>query len=361
MPHIQLTTKVPCDNDVVKRLADGMYTLEHYLSKERQYRIERNIQHIYINNNEQRVLKSQGGLFDTIHMAYNHHINLRLKPDDLWITIAQGVSRYVDQNAEKLRHLFVEHKNKKQLCVEIEPNDWEKTLPMFHDMLQANVKNKEFIDIMTCDFSTSTPVTKAASTICIMASMQKYFDYVVELLCGIPNLILEGTLEDWEKLRSKVVRLKDHKIGLDWWLNALIPIITQFIDAYNGKVDEEFWSHVMTIKESWGSGVNEKITGWINTFYPFTAGGTVRKNLKGEMSRELYPNGLTEVLFELQNDGKTLHFVSGTYGSYFDVQDNSISPVQVWYIQEKTTTTSGLDKSYMTIEKIGGKSCCCFQ
>ncbi len=64
-------------------------------------------------SNKQSVLKqtmTSHGLATAILHAYNHHQHLRLTPDDIWLTIAQGVSRHINYNAEKFRSRFVKKK-----------------------------------------------------------------------------------------------------------------------------------------------------------------------------------------------------------------------------------------------------------
>src|SRR6266516_1528731 len=61
----------------------------------------------------ERTLTSHG-LAAAIFHAYNNHQHLRLTPDDIWLTIAQGVSQHINYNAEKFRYSFVNHEGKKK-------------------------------------------------------------------------------------------------------------------------------------------------------------------------------------------------------------------------------------------------------
>ena len=47
--------------------------------------------------------------------AYNSHEDIILSPDDIWLMICIYFCQYVNENAEQLRHLFVEHEERKQL------------------------------------------------------------------------------------------------------------------------------------------------------------------------------------------------------------------------------------------------------
>jgi len=50
--------------------------------------------------------------------AYNSHEDVILSPDDIWLMVCTAFAKYVNDNAEKLRHLFVDHQDKKTLTVE---------------------------------------------------------------------------------------------------------------------------------------------------------------------------------------------------------------------------------------------------
>lgn len=53
----------------------------------------------------------------TIVMAYNLHYPLVLSPDEVWLTIAQGLATHIRQNSEEMRSKFVDHQDKKNLEV----------------------------------------------------------------------------------------------------------------------------------------------------------------------------------------------------------------------------------------------------
>ena len=56
---------------------------------------------------------------DTLDYAYRDHYPLTLSPDDVWMTLAQSFALHVDQNAEKLRKMFVAHEGKVKINVQL--------------------------------------------------------------------------------------------------------------------------------------------------------------------------------------------------------------------------------------------------
>ncbi|VUC22521.1 unnamed protein product [Clonostachys rosea] len=61
------------------------------------------------------------GFVHGIIRAFEQDLHLVLRPDDIWLAILVQFNFYVNANAEELRHLFVTHKEKKALAVDMCP------------------------------------------------------------------------------------------------------------------------------------------------------------------------------------------------------------------------------------------------
>ena len=48
-----------------------------------------------------RLIESTNGFVTAVMTAYNNHLPLRLKPDDIWINVLLSVSAYIDKHAER--------------------------------------------------------------------------------------------------------------------------------------------------------------------------------------------------------------------------------------------------------------------
>jgi len=125
-------------------------------------------------------------------------------------------------------------------------------------------------------FFTTTSADRVAASVTIMSTLQAYFKYVCCLLCGIPNVTLEGTPEDWEALRRKIDRLPSYDIpGKDQvmskWHKLLCPVLDKFVAAAKGNHDLAFWDRICS-HEGGGSGPSY-VSGWIAVFACFTAKG----------------------------------------------------------------------------------------
>jgi TonB-dependent SusC/RagA subfamily outer membrane receptor len=218
--------------------------------------------------------------------AFASHRAVVLSPDVIWLLISQGFAAHVNLHSEELRDKIVYHQGKKTLEVESPKHllyaadevDWESIFNEFEKQIRSNTKN-QIADIITADFSTTGITEKIASQITLMESVKKYFEYkVMTLGCGIPDITLMGTPDDWRKVREKAQSLKGY--GLDWWIDQLDPILKQFVDASQGVVDNEFWMEMVGSAQfrltgcGMPTGDTElKFDGWFTTFYPYNAYG----------------------------------------------------------------------------------------
>ena len=182
--------------------------------------------------------------------AYKQDRPIVISPDIIWLLISQGFARHITNNSEKFRKDFVNFEGKKELTVIVRNitlgkpnNDWEQVFPQFSEQIASNT-NKELVDILNADFSTTTPTTQIATQITIMESFKNYFDYKVVMLgCGIPKITIEGTTEDWEKVLEKTKYIA--KYDLKWWTSELEPILKEIIKATKGDFKKKFWMNMV--------------------------------------------------------------------------------------------------------------------
>src|SRR3954454_20747154 len=234
----------------------------------------------------ERTLTSHG-LAAAIFHAYNNHQHLRLTPDDIWLTVAQGVSQHINYNAEKFRYMFVNHEGKKEIGINAQDilnfrnsrleGDWPEVVNRLVVATDQAVEKIDIKSLLECDFSTTTKNSLTASRIVLLDTVKAYFSYKFHFACGIPKVTLEGTLEDWTKLQEKVFKLRQLNLDMDFWLDRLDPVICKLIETYNGEIDEDFWAKIVTSK-SFGSGGSSTVGGWMSAFYPYEKNGNKVEN-----------------------------------------------------------------------------------
>ena len=81
-----------------------------------------------------------------------------------------------------------------------------------------------------------------------------------------PLITLEGTVEDWKSILRRVQELR--RFELDFWVNALEPILEKIVATAAGTVDQAFWGSIYKWDDARGSG-SPHASGWILNLFPY--------------------------------------------------------------------------------------------
>lgn len=290
--------------------------------------------------------------FYGMYEAYAHHRPFVLSPDMIWLLICQGFAHHVNAEPEKLRSMFVSHEGKLSLVVrsnEISlnspPEDWEKIFPQFTKKI-AEHTGDELMNTLTANFSTTTPVEKVATEITAMYAMKPYFEFIViSTICGIPEITIEGTPEDWQKVLDKTKQLE--KYDLAWWTTELEPLLKQFVRASKGRVDKDFWRNMFKYHTLEEYGAPDVIDGWIVKFFPYDKDGN-RNTLKELNGGRSLPDEIVKV------DLKYLDYNGGLFSQtplelwagFVGLEQNSktfaLRPKIAWMIKRKDSVNTSL-------------------
>lgn len=231
------------------------------------------------------------GLMMAVHLAFSEHRPLCLSPDMIWLTIAQGFAQHIQNDPETYRHLFVEHEGKETIEIKGDPGEsasqlafWSGAIHQFGEEVHRRVGPVS--DVLLADFSTTGPDEKVASEIVMLEAFAPYFAYVMVCICGIPDITLEGTVEDWRQLKAKAECLRGY--GLDWWLDELMPLCDHFVFAAEGHVDVGHWQDIYKLQDAYGY---QRINGWIGKFIPYVEGEFGAINRKNPLLLPRQPSG----------------------------------------------------------------------
>lgn len=291
----------------------------------------------------------------TFHYAFMNHQHLALSPSDLIIMIGQGLATHINENSEKLRHHFVDHKGKVSLSivntdVKLDGNsDWAPVFGQFAEEVKKRIK-KDVYSVVIDDLSTATATTRVVSEMTLMACMKSYFEYDCGGGCGFPKITLKGTVDDWKKLKEKVDKLnkmnKKDVLELDWWLTHLVPVVDKICEAgIERNVDRKFWANMCTNSDDYGI----SIKGWINVFLPYMYSRTrgaykniaLHSNLdenfvfkNGNDPRD-FADGITKVPFSFKDEFNVkhpMHCYSGILGTKYDSRNDWLEPGYFWSV-----------------------------
>jgi hypothetical protein len=218
-----------------------------------------------------------------IYKAYCDHYPLELSVEDFWVAIAQGVSIHLNENAEKYRELMVSHEGKKTLTLPVDslripdsarPKGGNKSVPAIDwsvavrqmGVLIRNDMKTDLATLITTPFSTTTPVEQAVFDCTLMDSVKSYYDFRFSLCCGIPQITLRGSPDDFQQLIDRVNQLRAIFTDFHWWLDTLLPHLQQLKASAQGKADIDWWQKICH-RVGGGSDIS-MLSGWLADFVP---------------------------------------------------------------------------------------------
>jgi Domain of unknown function (DUF4419) len=283
-----------------------------------------------------------------LHQAFNDHRPLSLSPDMMWLLIAQGLANHINCYAEELRSHFVKHQGKVKIVVVNDEfvkgkqtNDWTQVFAEFSTSIRQHIGGVNH-DLFVPTFSTTGVVEKAASEIVLLDAMQSYFESEVDTLCGIPQIQLEGTIADWQQLLARTEQMD--RFQLEWWVDALIPILEQFILTAQGTPNRDFWRSMYKYDDDSGDAI---VTGWITRFFPYlNEERSVPVSIRQQQfyqDREIqissFPSGLAKAPFvwKYLDTNYPMEFIGGFMGVKQDRHSLFLRPEIGWVVREVKT------------------------
>lgn len=293
-------------------------------------------------------------LIEAVHLAFSEHRPLILSPDCIWLTIVQGFAHHLHENAESLRGRIVAHDEKKILTVRTESldeNHWPEMISQFSEQIRRN-SDPVLHETLLCNFSTTTPKIRTSFEVALMDAYHRYFEYNAMCVCGIPTVTLEGTPDDWQRMRDRVEVLAT--FDLAWWTSRLTPILDQFVTTSMGSPDRAFWQAIYKPTHFY---FTDSATGWIADLFPYLCQRLSkpkfwRNNIfeterrdwlpvdsnSGGVSVALrsFPCGLScaPVKIQFSDSSRPLGVVlmAGFFGVFQDPGDHSLSPEIAWAV-----------------------------
>lgn len=152
--------------------------------------------------------RTQNNFINAFLSAYNYHKTIVLRPDDIKLQILTIISICISNNSDKYRNYFVNHDVKKNLIVRSPVFSAEYISNKFAELLTDNIKDRRFAMHYTNRFTTTNQTISIVNNITLMNTLKDYFSFNMILCCGIPEIILEGTAEDWIKLNETYMYFK---------------------------------------------------------------------------------------------------------------------------------------------------------
>ena len=299
---------------------------------------------------------------ESIHLAYSSHKPLIISPDMIWLTITQGVSIHINNNFEKYKSkLFIKDKPQdirvRNDNLNNGPEAWEQLINSFSIESKKHVKTN-FNNFFIPKFSTTTNIETTVFQTTMLETYEKGLMFTAESACGIPKITITGSVEDWKNIYSKIDTLDNFDLG--YWKVELKPIIQEFINVKQGKVNTGFWQEIYKNSKFYAYSY---YSGWIIKFFPYVLDKdfnnpvknnneeyneyvhdkfVLNKYLKGNdylfssLESDNFPKGVSQIDIKWLNTGKanSMDFYAGFLG-ILQHKDGSLEPLITWTLCEK--------------------------
>ena len=299
-----------------------------------------------------------------MYEAYSEHRPFVLSPDMINLLICQGFSKHINVNSEALRDKFTDSPDKVALTIQAEGDlvydsiNWGAFFDQFSEQIAFNA-GQELVDAMTNDFSTTGLSERIASQITLMDATKPYFDfYATYCVCGIPEVTLLGTTEDWQKLYDHLSVYE--KYDLRWWTKELRPVIKKIIEAAQGKKDVAFWRNMFKVHTSDKYGDLGAADGWILKFFPYDSDGnrlSMRRLKVNDISLLPHEMVKVEVVYQIKDDNNCLlkeiplEAWAGFVGLEQNKNDFTLKPVISWMVRKKESDDSALVRKIQVMNR----------
>ena len=236
---------------------------------------------------DELVYASENGFVHAALDAYNQHLHLKIRADDVWFSILSQLSMYINKNAEELRSFFVPHQGQKEVVVKAVGTRYTVDFGAMADAMSAEIGRKvndpDLRDWVMPAFTTTTSTDRVVASIMFMGAMQKYFYCRFALSCGIPSVTLLGERADWQALLERLDKIPQLGAQPTQFHGLLKPVLTRFLRSFDAPDHPDtvsFWGNVAHEHRNF-SGPNE-LSGWITAFCFWNTNGHVLGDREGD-------------------------------------------------------------------------------
>ena len=290
-----------------------------------------------------------------VHLAWTEHRPLRLSPDMIWLAIVQGISQHIRNNSSEYWSRLAADSG--QLALEVNRGDlvlgspenlWDEIVDDFAISIRAHLPKLH--DAFVPEFSTTGRLERVAFQAALLEAVSPFFRYDLKYICGIPQVTLDGTAEDWDSVTRRASVLSD--IGMDWWLSELMPVLTEFASASAGDPNKEFWKGIYVADSTC---FGESFNGWIGKFIPyirhaqnneFNQMNPMLDPTKGwDVGLDVLPPAVSRVPFYWIQDERTYatELVAGLVGVSQDAHTFEVQPKFGWAVRILPTYEQAVD------------------
>uniref|UniRef100_A0A6C0JQH6 DUF4419 domain-containing protein n=1 Tax=viral metagenome TaxID=1070528 RepID=A0A6C0JQH6_9ZZZZ len=273
---------------------------------------------------------------NALDYAFQNHLDFEISPDNIWQIIMSGISEHINEDPDQYRTLLgINHDDKKKIEVRnddllSDPSQWKTIFPLFESKILEDLNPKGIASSLILNFTNSTPINKIIKTISFMNMLENFYLYSVSSMCGIPNIILTGEVQDWQSILDRVQSLPK-ELNLEYWTELIIPHLKRFVKARENpeEIDKDHWKSIYKYMSGLSSGQDCNVSGWIIDFFPKC------HKVKEIVNWQKFGSGHLAVPFEWTRifDVLKMEFVAGFV--QHKVENNRVIPQVGWAVYRK--------------------------
>lgn len=135
----------------------------------------------------------------------------------IWLTILQGFSIHLEENWEVWKSKVTSTSlDRRILKISTEEfpfgspeSPWDELIMEATSNAYGAV-NESVAELFKVDFSTSTKIDRTAKDVIFLSAVNRHISlYEIVSVFGIPNVAIEGSVDDWRMIRRMIEKLED--------------------------------------------------------------------------------------------------------------------------------------------------------
>lgn len=264
------------------------------------------------------------GYLQYLGFAWANHKGVIISPEIIWYIILCEIAGLIKESPEDYRFLFSSSPEKQNIIIPC--NDVEGINPALIIELLKNLVPSD-INLFFPKFSTAGPESDIAFNIAFCDLVSVYYNYFT-LACGIPEIEIRGTIEDWNKLCSHITKIA--KLTNKWqnYLNNCLMTVNDIIANLERNTQDsvDFWKRIF-YSERCGSGHQQQVNGWILNF--------IQKYKGYYIMDDNLPTYISKINWKNIDTGREFELKCGLFES--KLENNTLIPKFSWFTAPYTS------------------------
>lgn len=250
----------PIDNESLERFAS--YTGRAAFPQERNLPP---VEGVYLNEDSEALAE---GFLATLAYAYSKHEKIVLAPHDIWFIVLGEIATAVNAAPEKYTKFFTSSPEKQKISV---PTNDPTAIGPVAVINELRSKINLPLEMFLPELSTADRSARTAMAAMFCDTVKSYYSYMT-YCCGIPEIKVTGTIQDWTALVESSRLLQGAFLGdrvteeMATYMGQVHDRLREILWHVCSEPDAAFWSNIFTTKNI-GSGGQLEISGWIKDFY----------------------------------------------------------------------------------------------